>query len=1035
MSTVRFQSHADFRQTLEQVGSDLAMALLLQQLTEQWDAGLLDWGLIGSFEPAFLDQEKLIPLIYVEAQLWLGTPTPSHPDALTERMGCPIALVPVETALWDRFQACLSESVQSPAEPRVSESEPSVSDIFQRLLIQARRLRASDIHLEPQADQSVLARFRVDGLLHDMETLSSADFGYSTRLVSKIKVAADLDIAETRVPQDGRITELIAGEPVDLRVSTLPSMHGEKVVIRLLPHKNPFQELRDLGLEGEGLLTYYNWIKKPQGMILITGQTGSGKTSTLYTTLSQMMQAEKNIVTIEDPIEYQLKGVTQVQVHPKVGLTFANGLRAILRQDPDTILLGEIRDFETAEIAYQAALTGHMVLSTLHTNDAPSAIIRLMDIHVEPYLIASATLGVVAQRLLRKVCPECAQPYTPGQTLIRELGLDPRQEYTFYKAVGCAQCFQTGYYGREGIFEVMPVDEELAELITQKESLNFIRQHLQAQKIQSLFESAVAKLTQGTTTVEEIHRVVPPSQHGLRKAASGSVFVFMLFLIAILSVLILNGATLFEGSAALFKLQREALQGTYAAQAALTVGEQTLEDKLGPHRLYWIPQDQRGEKRLPDPLAQIESLKQAFTHPPQIVLEAGTLEASYQIRTRPTASPAPGVVDYAYEIQGQAILKNNAQHTGSPPQRLSGKLQVETGPLPLSFFERFAAIGPIHDETASKHAGPWYTPQTPSRDQPLPVQGYYSQSDVTATAPVWPVIGDADRGLNPPRPSVYLTPLKAGVGRSLKIGERSRDWQAFDPNEQPWAVTVYGNLELLQVQASTKDRQVLELDQTLGPPGTPDRQGYQVVNLLKTWITTDQALHRVDLETQQWQLTLTPQKTISRQRLMAQTSQSVADRFSGLILVNGSIQQVAGERYSRSLTVYAANDIGVSGPMLRHPQAPRAALGLVSLEGMMAFRPLQPPILAAWKAPESPVTVQGALAAARYEDLPVQTIRIQGSVSVLQGPFPTGLQTEADPRLQGFRNAPPFYPVLNPDVMGVLVTNPPHDRQWAEVRN
>jgi type II secretory ATPase GspE/PulE/Tfp pilus assembly ATPase PilB-like protein len=537
MSAVVFSSLETFLTALQSGDSDTVIQNWLEQLEGNNNPPPLEWDLIQSFEPTWLAENQLIPIAYAHNHVIMA-----HPQAnsdlqvhLSNLLQQPLVLYACSEQSLRKFWYYLHTADQS-ASPVSNEkpSEISVSEIFKQLLFRAKQYRASDIHLEPQSDHSVLVRYRIDGLLHDVETLQATEFDFNTRLVSKIKVAADLDIAETRIPQDGRITEIIADEPVDLRVSTLPSLHGEKVVIRLLPHKNPFQELRDLGLEGQALLTYYNWIKKPQGMVLITGQTGSGKTSTLYTTLSHILNAEKNVVTIEDPIEYQLKGATQVQVHPKVGLTFANGLRSILRQDPDTILLGEIRDAETAEIAYQAALTGHLVLSTLHTNDAPSAIIRLMDIQVEPYLIASATLGVVAQRLIRRVCKHCAQPYTPGQDLLRSLNLNPRQEYEFYHAMGCEACFQTGYYGREGIFEVMPVDEALANLITQKEQLGKLRHHLQAQKVQSLYESAIGKVGRGLSTVEEIHRVVPPAQQSQKPAQPGSVLVYILFLISIL---------------------------------------------------------------------------------------------------------------------------------------------------------------------------------------------------------------------------------------------------------------------------------------------------------------------------------------------------------------------------------------------------------------------------------------------------------------------------------------------------------------------
>lgn len=371
MNEVQFKNHEDVLSYLEAVGPEAALLAFLGQLEWDYQPSLLNSKLIGSFDADTLKEYKLLPLLHHQEILYFGAVQISEDfqSFLEKAFGCLVRLYPISTKLFDQFGSLLLEQTVSV----LPESGSSVTEVFQRLLEQAQNLRASDIHMEPQYTASVLVRFRIDGLLHDVETLESSEFDYRTRLVSKIKVAANLDIAETRVPQDGRITEHINGEPVDLRVSTLPSMHGEKIVIRLLPHKNPFQEMRELGLEGHALLTYYNWVKKPQGMVLITGQTGSGKTSTLYTTLSQIVHTEKNVITIEDPIEYKLAGVTQVQVHPKVGLTFANGLRSILRQDPDIILVGEIRDQETAEIAYQAALTGHLVLSMSRmTRPAPS---------------------------------------------------------------------------------------------------------------------------------------------------------------------------------------------------------------------------------------------------------------------------------------------------------------------------------------------------------------------------------------------------------------------------------------------------------------------------------------------------------------------------------------------------------------------------------------------------------------------------------------------------------------------------------------
>jgi general secretion pathway protein E/type IV pilus assembly protein PilB len=914
--------------------------------------------------------------------------------------------------------------------------ELSVSQIFKQLLFRAKQYRASDIHLEPQSDHSVLVRYRIDGLLHDVETLQAVEFDFNTRLVSKIKVSADLDIAETRIPQDGRITEFIGDDSVDLRVSTLPSLHGEKVVIRLLPHKNPFQELRDLGLEGEALLTYYNWIKKPQGMVLITGQTGSGKTSTLYTTLSHILNTEKNVVTIEDPIEYQLKGATQVQVHPKVGLTFANGLRSILRQDPDTILLGEIRDAETAEIAYQAALTGHLVLSTLHTNDAPSAIIRLMDIQVEPYLIASATLGVVAQRLIRRVCPHCAQPYTPGQDLLRSLHLNPRQEYEFFKAVGCEACFQTGYYGREGIFEVMPVDDTLANLITQKEQLSKLRHHLQSQKVQSLYESAIGKLVRGLSTVEEIHRVVPPAQQSQRSAATGSVLVYILFLMSILSILILNITTLFEGGASLFKWRKQALQSQYAAQAALSVAEQALNDKLPNGQLYWATNANIAR----DVLSGIPEFQTLFTEKQTVPLDTTSLDGEYRIQAQAKTSNLSGHTSYHYQIQAKGVSHHKPNLALSPTQTVVGQFQIESGPVPLSLFERYVTQGSLSLPESDWGTRHWYSPQAPNTDKPIPAA--YSTATLTPLRlpnSLWPSLPvlTGDIGLSFPRPSVWLTPVTATTASSYQLGLAQANRKAFPPDLQNWAISIYGNVDRLRLRSDSPEKQVIEVDQLLLATASHDKTGYQKRELLKTLITVDQGLHQAQFESQRWELTLNPQRVIVNQRALHMRSESFINRFSGLVMVHGPIQQLAGSdkrgmnAYTMPLSIFATQDIGIPQSIQANPLSPSACLGVISQEGSIQFNALNPPPLASWDSDtQAPIGVQAALAASQYHVSTTQPVTVQGSVAVTQGAFPMGLLAEPDPRLSHLTFFPPYYPIVNTGTDGVLITQAPSQRHW-----
>lgn len=384
-----------------------------------------------------------------------------------------------------------------------------ISTQLQNLLNDALKCRASDIHMESQEDR-LRVRFRIDGLLREMGSFPVAE---SKQMLSRVKVLADLDIANHRTPQDGRVSQSINGQMVDLRVSTLPCLHGEKAVLRLLPKNNSFKALEQLGFDDQDLATFRDWLGRAQGLILITGPTGSGKTSTLYTSLREIVDERRNVVTIEDPIEYQLSDINQVQVNPRAGLTFASGLRSILRQDPDIIMVGEIRDFETAQTVFQAAMTGHLVLSTLHTNDAPNAVSRLLDMGIEPYLIAGALVGVVAQRLVRRVCRSCGASYVPDETDLQRLKLDCHPEYadiplSWKRAFGCKECFSSGYYGREGIFEVMTVDEGLKGLIHERASQADLSHYLRARSVRSLPEAGIAKVMEGSTTIEELLRVV-----------------------------------------------------------------------------------------------------------------------------------------------------------------------------------------------------------------------------------------------------------------------------------------------------------------------------------------------------------------------------------------------------------------------------------------------------------------------------------------------------------------------------------------------
>jgi len=383
-----------------------------------------------------------------------------------------------------------------------AEDDAPIIRLINALLTEAIKAGASDIHIEPYEDRLVV-RFRVDGVLREVLEPRRA---VAPLLVSRIKVMARLDIAEKRVPQDGRIGLRIAGRAVDVRVSTMPSAHGERVVLRLLDKQAGKLDLSHLGLAERDLPRWREAISKPHGIVLVTGPTGSGKTTTLYAALAELNDRRRNIMTVEDPVEYYLDGIAQTQVNSKVDMTFARGLRAILRQDPDVVMVGEIRDLETAEIGVQASLTGHMVFSTLHTNSAVGAITRLRDMGVEPFLLSSSLVAILAQRLIRKVCLECREPYQAPASECEMLGADPANPPTLYHAKGCEHCNHTGYTGRSGIYELITVDAPLRELIHDGESELAMNQ-LARQQGPSLTQDGYQKVLDGQTTLEEVLRV------------------------------------------------------------------------------------------------------------------------------------------------------------------------------------------------------------------------------------------------------------------------------------------------------------------------------------------------------------------------------------------------------------------------------------------------------------------------------------------------------------------------------------------------
>jgi len=405
---------------------------------------------------------------------------------------------------------------------------PQVVRLVDALIGRAIREEATDIHVEPE-EKSVGARFRVDGILHNRPNISKI---LQPAVITRIKIMANIDISENRVPQDGRISFPWEGRNYDLRVSTFPTIYGEKIVMRVLDKERVILGLEQLGFSPSALAIFRKSIQRPNGIILVTGPTGSGKTTTLYSTLAFVNSTERNIMTLEDPVEYEIPDIHQSQINPKAGLTFASGLRAILRQDPDIILVGEMRDAETVDVAVRAALTGHLVFSTLHTNDAVGSIPRLLDMDVNPSLMASTFVAIIGQRLVRKVCPHCKEVTMPDESLLQLVGISrakqedrstfevfhqtdkqpvvvnrEKQEITFYHGKGCTRCFQTGYRGRIGIFEILALSPAISQMIAQRSSAQAILQKAREEGMTTMMEDGVEKAGQGVTTLEEVIRV------------------------------------------------------------------------------------------------------------------------------------------------------------------------------------------------------------------------------------------------------------------------------------------------------------------------------------------------------------------------------------------------------------------------------------------------------------------------------------------------------------------------------------------------
>jgi len=509
---------------------------LAQQFEMSWmpqlDTTHVDHELIKKIPIAFCRRYRVLPLRYEEGAILTASTDPLETVALDDLrllLGKPIKpILTTSVALL----ACLNRAYDEIANPAGAEQvmediaanqsldqlaheldepqdlldatdEAPIIRLVNSVLFQAVRQRASDIHFE-SFERGLVVRYRIDGVLYPVLTPPKH---LQASIIARLKIMAGLNIAEKRLPQDGRFAIRTSGKDVDLRVSVLPTSHGERVVLRLLEKENRLLNLSEMGFSKERLAVIHQLIQLAHGIILVTGPTGSGKTTTLYAALSHINAPDKNIITVEDPVEYQLLGIGQMQVNPKINLSFAAGLRSILRQDPDVIMIGEIRDRETAEIAIHASLTGHLVFSTLHTNDAASAATRLIDMGIEPFLVASSVVAVLAQRLLRRICPDCKRPYAPSDEELSRLDVAPGSTVTLYRGAGCAACSQTGYRGRIGIFELMVLNDDIRRLIGSKADSTAIKHAAITNGMVTLKQEGAQRVLQGQTTLEEVMRI------------------------------------------------------------------------------------------------------------------------------------------------------------------------------------------------------------------------------------------------------------------------------------------------------------------------------------------------------------------------------------------------------------------------------------------------------------------------------------------------------------------------------------------------
>lgn len=510
---------------------------LLEALSQQWklpyqsvlDINEIDPALTEKIPLSFAKRHQFLPIKYEGKGILCATAKPLNLRALDDfylLLKTPIDLVIVpseeimrcihqvyelatespEDAISDFSGdnlSVLAEEIGEPEDLLDTDDEAPMILLVNSIFFKAVQQRASDIHFEP-FEREVKVRYRVDGVLYNILTSPKR---LQSALISRVKIMAGMNIAEKRLPQDGRISLRIGGREIDIRVSDIPTAHGERLVLRILEKSNESLNLSEIGLSKKDLKSMEGLTALAHGIILVTGPTGSGKTTTLYSALSRINSPEKNILTIEDPIEYQLQGIGQIQVNSKIDLTFAKGLRSILRQDPDVIMIGEIRDVETAGIAIHASLTGHLVFSTLHTNDSAGAVTRLLDMGIEPFLVSSSVVAIIAQRLVRKICQNCRQAYVPSAEEYQKLGLPADSNHSFFKGTGCSACLNTGFKGRSGIYEILLLDDEIRNMILAKADSSQIKATAISKGMVNLREDGAKRVVDGLTTTEEVLRV------------------------------------------------------------------------------------------------------------------------------------------------------------------------------------------------------------------------------------------------------------------------------------------------------------------------------------------------------------------------------------------------------------------------------------------------------------------------------------------------------------------------------------------------